>query len=184
MSGELLPSWDRRASLAGPSGGFQEDRSLQGMLVWDGWMAVHPRGRWKETSEVWVLLGVCWILREGAGDSVNIKLRSKHPAHARPKRWVPEPATRTGCVYRGTHAHRVSLPGVCLQTARLWAVKGSSVAAATASTTIFCLPARVSVPAHGNPGRDAKGWQIAVELEQEVAALSGEVSWVVQRLIF
>lgn len=62
-----------------PNRGFQEDRSPRGMLVWDGWPAAGPGGCWKETGEVRLLLGVCWIFREGACDGVNVKPRSRHP---------------------------------------------------------------------------------------------------------
>lgn len=82
MKGGLLSSWSRRDNLAGPNGCFQEDRSPQGMLMWGGWLAARPGDCWKETGEVWVLLGECWLFREGTRDRVNTQLRSGLPVHA------------------------------------------------------------------------------------------------------
>lgn len=118
-----------------------------------------PGGCWKETGEVRLLLGVCWIFREGACDGVSVKPRSRHPVRTQLQGWVlglcqqlpamSQTAKLVRCVYV---VSPVFLAVGC---------KGLiSVAAARASTANFFLSTWVSVPAHDNAGRDAVGWQI------------------------
>ena len=119
-----------------------------------------PGGCWKETGEVWVLLGVRWLFREGARDGVNVKPRSRYPVHTQLQGWVPGL-----CHQLPTVSRTAKLAGFVYMVSPVFSALGckglTSVAAARASTTNFFLSTWVSVPAHSNPGQDAEGWQIA-----------------------
>lgn len=109
------------------------------MLVWDGWHAVFPRGCWKETGKVWILLALHWIFRGGTHNSVNVGLSLGSSLMSSCK--------SCGTSVLDSQALRMCVCGVPISLA-LSCKEITSVAVTRTSTINYFLSTWVLVPAH------------------------------------